>query len=288
MKHTEKEMLSLKEEVRQMWKLVISQLEKAKQSFLNADMQLALEIASREKRVDAFELKIDSDCENYIALYSPVAIDLRLVLSLIKISGKLERIGDFAASIARHIIDDDCNKTDEKLIEELQIERMFDTLISMLTDNFVALESENTKISGKILAKDHEVNAIYHNAIEILTNFISNNGEWRAENGEWTTDSGEWRTENEKPSLPHPHLHASEVRCVLKLLLVIRKLERIGDHCSSIVEEIVFYVDAKVLKHSGKPQPKADNEKNKQISSKTTIFTGEKHRPPSKKRNENA
>ena len=42
------------------------------------------------------------------------------------------------------------------------------------------------------------------------------------------------------------------IRCGLKLLLLIRKLERIGDHCSNIVEEIVFYVDAKVLKHSGK------------------------------------
>ena len=71
MKHTEREMLALREEVNQMWKLVISQLEKAKQSFLNGDVELAREIVSREKRVNAFELKIDSDCENYIALYSP-------------------------------------------------------------------------------------------------------------------------------------------------------------------------------------------------------------------------
>ncbi|MDR1201237.1 MAG: phosphate transport system regulatory protein PhoU, partial [Tannerellaceae bacterium] len=110
MKHTEQELQSLKEEVSQMWKLVLSQLEKSKQAFLNSDIELAREIVSREKRVDAFELKIDSDCENYIALYSPVAIDLRLVLSLIKISSTLERIGDFAEGIARHVIDDDCNR----------------------------------------------------------------------------------------------------------------------------------------------------------------------------------
>lgn len=110
MKHTEREMLALREEVNQMWKLVISQLEKAKQSFLNGDVELAREIVSREKRVNAFELKIDSDCENYIALYSPVAVDLRLILSLIKISSTLERIGDFCDGIARYVIDDDCNK----------------------------------------------------------------------------------------------------------------------------------------------------------------------------------
>ena len=217
MKHTEKELRLLKEEVSQMWKLVLSQLEKSRQAFLNNDIEVAREIASREKRVDAFELKIDSDCENYIALYSPVAIDLRLVLSLIKISITLERIGDFAESIARHVIEEDCNTIAPQLIEELQIEKMFDTLISMLSDSFIALESENTKISGKILAKDDEIDTLYHSSIEILSTHLQ-----------------------ATPSL---------IRCGLKLMLLIRKLERIGDHCSNIVEEIVFYVDAKVLKH---------------------------------------
>ena len=218
----------LKEEVSQMWKLVLSQLEKAKQSFLNNDIELAREVVSREKRVDAFELKIDSDCENYIALYSPVAVDLRLVLSLIKISSTLERIGDFSESIARHVIENDCDKIPPQIIEELQLEKVFETLISMLSDSYVALESENTKISGKILAKDDEIDMMYYNSVDILTNFI---------------------IENEKSE---QLLSAQKVRCSLKLMLLIRKLERIGDHCSNIVEDIVFYVDAKVLKHGAK------------------------------------
>jgi phosphate transport system protein len=217
MKHTDKEMQALKEEVSQMWKLVLSQLEKAKQAYFNDDIEVAREVISREKRVDAFELKIDSDCENYIALYSPVAVDLRLTLSLIKISQTLERIGDFAEGIARHVIDDDCTKIDPRLLEELQLEKMFDILIVMLYDSFVALESENTRISGKILAKDEEVDVIYRNSIDILTAYLQDN--------------------------------QSFIRCGLKTFLLIRKLERIGDHCSNIVEEIVFYVDAKVLKH---------------------------------------
>ena len=242
MKHAEKELQLLKEEVSQMWKLVLSQLEKSKQSFLNGDIELAREIASREKRVDAFDLKIDSDCENYIALYSPVAVDLRLVLSLIKISNTLERIGDFAEGIARHVVEDDCNKIDPQVIEELQLEKMFDTLISMLSDSFVALESENTKISGKILSKDDEIDTLYHNSVDILTNYI-------VESGGLKIESGKLKVEND---LAHPSLLPQKVRCVLKLFLLIRKLERIGDHCSNIVEEIVFYVDAKVLKHGEK------------------------------------
>ena len=219
MKHVERELQSLREEVNQMWKLVLSQLEKARQAFFSNDIELAREIVSRERRVDAFELKIESDCENYIALYSPVAVDLRLALSLIKISSTLERIGDFAAGIARHVVDDDCNKIDPQILEELLIEKMFDILIAMLSDCFVALESENTRISGKIIAKDEEVDEIYRDAINILSVYIENN----------------------------PNM----ARCALKMCLLIRKLERIGDHCNNIVEEIVFYVDAKVLKHGG-------------------------------------
>ena len=219
MKHIEQELLTLREEVSEMWKLVMSQLEKARQSFFNQDIDLAREVVSREKRVNAFELKIDSDCENYIALYAPVAIDLRLALSLIKISLTLERIGDFAAGIARHVVDDDCNKIDPQVVEDLQIEKMFEVLASMLSDCFVALESENTKISGKIIAKDEHVDEIYRSAINILATWVESN-----------------------PSMAY---------CALKTYLLMRKLERIGDHCNNIVEEIVFYVDAKVLKHRG-------------------------------------
>ena len=217
-KHTEKELLTIKEEVSQMWQLVLSQLEKTKQAYLTGDIETAREIASREKRVNTFELKIDSDCENYIALFAPVAVDLRLVLSLIKISGTLERIGDFAEGIARHIISDGCGKWSDEFKEELKIETMFDTVISMLSDSYVALESENTKLAGRIMQKDEEVDTLYRNAINFLAEYAGK--------------------------------HPDRGRCILETLLVVRKIERIGDHCNNIVEEIVFYIDAKILKHS--------------------------------------
>lgn len=217
MKHTEKEILLLKEQINDMWSLVISQLEKAKQSFLTGDVELAREIVSREKRVNVYELKIDNDCENFIALYNPVAIDLRFVLSLIKISSALERIGDFAEGFAKFVIDEDCNNIDPELIDQLKIEKMFDTIIGMLYDCYVTLESENTKISGKILARDEIVNKIYLKSIGVLSDYCKANPDF--------------------------------INCGFKVFLLIRKLERVGDHCSNIVEEIVFYIDAKILKH---------------------------------------
>ena len=219
MNHTEKELFALKEEVGQMWKLVMSQLQKAQQSFFTGDLDLAQEIVNREKLVNTFELKVDYNTENYIALYSPVAVDLRLVLSLMKISSILERIGDYAAGIARHVLDGDCNELDTKLMTDLKIEQIFDIVTVMLSDSFVALESENTKSAKRILSKDEEVNISYRNSLNLLTSHLET----------------------------HPH----QIYCGLKILLLIRKLERIGDQCSNIIEEIVFYVDAKVLKHKG-------------------------------------
>lgn len=222
MKHNQQEMQLLKEETNQMWRLVISQLEKARQAFLNNNVELALEIVSMERRVNAFELKIESNCENYIALYNPVAIDLRLVLSIMKICITLERIGDFAVGIARHVTDDDCNDMDGSLVEDLEIEKMFDIVLNMLSDSFVALQSESTLSAGRILAKDKEVNSIYRDSFQRLTDYLQKN--------------------------------PGEILCGMKIMLLIRKLERIGDHCSNIVEEIVFFIEAKVLKHKGKAE----------------------------------
>lgn len=220
MKHNEQEMQFLKDEINQMWKLVISQVEKSKKALLNSDVELALEIISLEKRVDAYELKIDSNCEHYIALYSPVAIDLRLVLSIMKISITLERIADYAAGIARYVVEKECHLFTSKMKEILELEKMFDVLLNMLTDSLVSLNSENAKNAGKILNKDNDVNEIYHNSVIRLTEQLTK--------------------------------ESSDVKCGLEMMMLIRKMERIGDHCSNIVEEIVFFVEAKVLKHKGK------------------------------------
>lgn len=223
MKQTELEMQILRDELDEMWKLVLSQIEKAKQAYLQHDKELAYEIISREKRVNAFDSKIDSDCENYIALYAPVAVDLRLVLSLLKITNTLERIGDFAEGIARQVLEEDFPKLDPNLAEDLHVEKIFDIVITMLMECYIALDTENTKLSGKILSTDDKIDQLYHEAMPIIAKYIKEH-----------SDMGVFG---------------------LKTMLLIRKLERMGDHCSNIIEEIVFYIDAKVLKHT-KPKTK--------------------------------
>jgi len=217
MKHTETELLELKKAISQMWDLVQSQLGKAKTALLTGDEELARVVMSREKRVNAFELIIDSDCENYIALYSPVAIDLRLVLSVLKINKTLERIGDFADGIARFVLESEDHAKHIDLLKSLHIEEMFALVEQMLEKDKSAMVDENTAQAGMVFTIDTQVDNYYYEALKILSEHLTS--------------------------------HPEDILLGLNLVTVLRKVERIGDHCNNIMEELVFYIDAKVLKH---------------------------------------
>ena len=84
-----------------MWDLVEYQVQSGRDAMLTADTELAKAIIKRDRKVNRFDIKIDRMCENFFALFTPVAVDLRLVLAVLKINANLERIGDTAEGIAR-------------------------------------------------------------------------------------------------------------------------------------------------------------------------------------------
>jgi phosphate transport system protein len=220
MKHTESELIAIKNSITEMWNLVQIQFSKSKTALITVNHDLARVVMSSEKRVNAFELKIDSDCENYIALFSPVAIDLRLVLSMLKINKTLERIGDFADGIARFVLTLEEKERKQELLKTLKIEEMMVCVENMLEKSLEAINSENTAQAGMVFSMDNKVDTIYADAMNVLAKHII--------------------------EFPEDGLFA------LYLVTVLRKIERSGDHCNNIMEEIVFYLDAKVLKHQKK------------------------------------
>ena len=120
----ESELVLLKKEIDEMWTLVYNQLGRAGEAVLTLDRELAQQVLVRERRVNAFELKIDSDIEDIIALYNPVAIDLRFVLAMLKINTNLERLGDFAEGIARFALNCKEPILASGLVKELRLEEM--------------------------------------------------------------------------------------------------------------------------------------------------------------------
>src|SRR3954468_24815562 len=132
------ELATIKEETVTMWKLVQSQLQKGLSSMLNFDKDLAREVVMIEKRVNGAELKIDRDCEDILALYSPVAVDLRFLLAVLKINTNLERIGDIAEGIAKMILDTD-RPFPPELFEARKIIEMFhesEQMVQQILDAF--------------------------------------------------------------------------------------------------------------------------------------------------------
>jgi phosphate transport system protein len=214
----ETEITALKKELVNMWILVQSQLNKAKDAMVNFDKDLAREVLVKEKRVNSFELKIDRDCENIFALHCPVAIDLRFLLAALKINTNLERIGDIAAGVAKYVVQSPVN-FDAAALESTGILHMYEEAINIVTDTRTAFENEDTALARSIFKHDEVLDAVNRNATNIITEVIKEG--------------------------------SVGVNEALFMLSIIRKLERIGDQSKNMAEEIIFYVEAKILKHSG-------------------------------------
>ena len=216
MTHLEIELKTLKTETTDMWKLVLSQLDKALHSFKTFDTDFAREVVSNEKRVNSMELKIDRDCENIFALFNPVAVDLRFVLATLKINNNLERIGDIAEGISLYIISEK-EPFDEDLLKITKITEMFKDANNIVQDVLNAFEKEDTKLARSIFQKDEKLDEINIEANTNVTAYITKNPE--------------------------------KIEQALNALSIIRRLERVGDQSKNIAEEIIFYLEAKVLKH---------------------------------------
>ncbi|MFN5324555.1 MAG: phosphate signaling complex PhoU family protein, partial [Bacteroidota bacterium] len=130
MTHLDIELKNLKADMNEMFEMVSSQMAKALKSLRDFDKDLAREVRVNEKRVNSFELKLDRDCENVIALFNPVAIDLRFVLACLKINSNLERIGDIAEGIAQFVLNIN-NAPDKELLDQTRVLEMFETANSI-------------------------------------------------------------------------------------------------------------------------------------------------------------
>ena len=173
----ESELVLLKKEIDEMWTLVYNQLGRAGEAVLTLDRELAQQVLVRERRVNAFELKIDSDIEDIIALYNPVAIDLRFVLAMLKINTNLERLGDFAEGIARFALNCKEQILASGLVKELRLEEMINQVSAMLELAKRALQEESQELATAVFAKDNLLDEINANATAVLADYIGKHPE---------------------------------------------------------------------------------------------------------------
>ncbi len=216
MGHLDNELTQLRGNLIEMFLLVQKQLRKSMKALTTLDKDLAREVLFNERRVNAEELKIDKDCENLVALFSPVAVDLRFIFAAFKINSHLESIGDSAKGISKFVLEME-QKFDEQFLKDIEIARMYDVVDAMIENNIAALRNDDTAEARVVFNKDEEVDTINKRATKVVADYIA---------------------KGQGNLVP-----------LLNMISVIRRLERVGDLSSNIAEEIIFHVEAKVLKH---------------------------------------
>lgn len=215
----EPELQALKDNMLDMLSLVTDQLSKCKQAISKNDVSLAGQVVDDEQKVNAQELAIDRDCENILALFTPVATDLRLVLATLKITNDLERIGDNAKSLAKFVKNNNDRKT-RGYLEKYEVREMLEILVEMLKDMHEALQKGDTRLAMQIHKKDEQLNELHKKAMKTTADLIRDNHD--------------------------------DAKILLTLFTLTRNLERAGDLTKNIGEELVFHIEAKVLKHRKK------------------------------------
>lgn len=219
MNHFESELELLKADFVKQWELVSSQLRNAMRCLSSMDKEKAQEIIILEKKVNELDLKIEKSCENIIALYNPVAIDLRFILALIKINTSLEKTGDIASRIAKFVIKFGDNFYND-LITKTNTLAMFEEACELINDALIAFKNSDAQKAREIFKRDDYINEINKNAFLNVIDCIKENPE--------------------------------EIEKYLKMLSLVRRIEKAGDISKNIAEEIIFYLEAKVLRHKEK------------------------------------
>lgn len=216
MSHLASELLKLKDDVYELLQFVNSQIDKSRHAILNFDKDMASEVIVGDKRVNASDLKIDRECENILALFNPVAVDLRFVLASIKINHNLERIGDNAEGLAMYV-NLTPGKFPESVIAAFHLEAAYERLLTMFSLIMDAYRLEDASLARKVFNLDDLLNEHNKNATKTAIEQIKAKPESAEE--------------------------------ILYLMGAMRKIERMGDLTKNIAEEIIFYIEAKVVKH---------------------------------------
>lgn len=196
--------------------IVNNQIRDCISSLIEFDCNGIKTVLFREKQVNALEIRIDKACENILALFNPVAIDLRFVFSTLRINGNYERIGDNAVGISKYTLLNE-KHFDMLLLKECRFQEMVDCVYEMLDLITEAYAQQDIAKASQVFRRDMLLNEI---------------------NGEVTHKIASYIKE-----------HPDNILEALHLLTIIKRLERVGDHITNVAEEVLFYVEARIVKH---------------------------------------
>ncbi|MBI5476576.1 MAG: phosphate signaling complex protein PhoU [Ignavibacteriales bacterium] len=212
-RHFEQELNGLKTNLIKMGSLAEKAVHDSLQALLNDDTDTAQRVIDGEDRINSLEIEIDNSIVDILALQQPVAIDLRMILSALKINNDLERIGDHAVNIAESVFSlAKCEKD-----SYIYLPKMAEVAEQMLHNALDSFIHSDTKLGMDVLGMDDTIDNFNK---DIFTRVID-----RMKNNQRSIEAG------------------------MHLIRVSRNLERIADLATNIAEEVIFIAQAKIIKH---------------------------------------
>lgn len=219
-----KEIDTLKRRILSLSALAEENVQKAARSIANRDPDLAQEVIEGDHKLDATEVELEEECLKILALHQPVAIDLRYIVSTLKINNDLERIGDLAVNIAR---------ASQFLAQHDRIEVPFDframarkaeNMVSDALDSLVEMDAE---LAREVRAADPEVDNMHASMYDIVGNVAR----------------------HQPDSVP----------MLIRMLTASHHLERIADHATNIAEDVIYMTEGRIVRHGEDTEPPGDN-----------------------------
>jgi phosphate transport system protein len=213
-KHFERELENLKRRILSLGAKVEERLRMAIKAIETRDGNLANQVIKADYEIDKIEVDIEEECLKVLALHQPVAIDLRFIISVIKINNDLERIGDLAVNIAERAA---FLASQRKLNILFDFPGMAEKAQSMVKRSLDSLVNMDSRLAWEVCASDDEVDAMNRDMfIQIQDNIRKN---------------------------------INRMECFIHLLSASRHLERVADHATNIAQDVVYMIEGEIVRH---------------------------------------
>jgi len=214
-RHFDEDLTKLNTDILKMATLAEEAIYKSIEALKNRDKKLAQSVIDDDRRIDELELVVEEEAIALLALMQPMAIDLRFITTGMKINAELERVADLAVNIAQRVIE----LADKPLLKPLiDIPKLTEIARKMVKNVINAFVNRDENAAKKVIFFDPEADNL-RNLIqeELINDYMSKD--------------------------------ASAASRAVPLLLIARHLERICDHATNIAEDVIYMVQAKVVKH---------------------------------------
>lgn len=209
-----RELEDLKAELLKLAGLAETALDRSLKALKTRDPDLAREVIRGDKAINDLEEALDAECVRIIALYQPVAIDLRQVMAVDHLIVELERIGDLAVNIAEEALN--LEQLPEPQLHQ-DLPRMIKMVQSMIRDSLRAFLNQDAVLAREVCKQDDEVDYLDRTLIQELLEYMGRSQE--------------------------------AIAIGLSQINVVRTLERAGDHATNIAEQVVYMVEGESIRH---------------------------------------